>query len=37
MNVPFTIPKSSDLEKQFLSEATAAGLVRLAPSLQPLS
>ena len=28
MNVPFTIPSSSDLEKTFLSESTDAGLVR---------
>jgi len=28
MNVPFTIPSSPDLEKKFVSEATAAGAQR---------
>lgn len=28
MNVPFTIPKGAELEKEFLSEATKEGLVR---------
>ena len=27
MNVPFTIPKGADVEKQFLSEATREGMV----------
>ena len=27
MNVPFTIPRSQDLEKQFIAEATKQGLV----------
>lgn len=29
MNVPFTIPRSADLEKEFISAATAAGMVQL--------
>lgn len=29
MNVPFTIPSNPDLEKEFISGATAQGLVRL--------
>jgi phosphoserine aminotransferase len=29
MNVPFTIPSNADLEKAFISESTAAGLVNL--------
>ena len=29
MNVPFTIPSNADLEKEFISKAAAAGLVRL--------
>lgn len=29
MNVPFTIPSNPDLEKKFVSEATAAGLKEL--------
>ena len=38
MNVPFTIPSNADLEKEFISKAAAAGLVRplmisTAPSL----
>jgi phosphoserine aminotransferase len=28
MNVPFTIPSNADLEKEFISKAAAAGLVR---------
>ena len=27
MNVPFTIPRSQDLEKEFIAEATKLGLV----------
>ena len=29
MNVPFTIPSSADLEKAFISEAAALGMVQL--------
>lgn len=29
MNVPFTIPKSADLEKEFVAEAAKAGMVQL--------
>lgn len=29
MNVPFTIPKSADLEKQFITEAAERGMVQL--------
>jgi phosphoserine aminotransferase len=29
MNVPFTIPSNTDLEKEFISKAAAAGLVQL--------
>ncbi len=29
MNVPFTIPKSADLEKEFIAEATKAGMQQL--------
>ena len=29
MNVPFTIPSNADLEKAFIAESTAAGLVNL--------
>lgn len=31
MNVPFTIPSNPDLEKKFVSEATAGGEPRGAP------
>ena len=31
MNVPFTIPSSSDLEAEFIKEASAANLVRPSP------
>lgn len=29
MNVPFTIPKSADLEKEFVAEAAKVGMVQL--------
>ena len=28
MNVPFTIPSNSDLEKEFISQAAKRGMVR---------
>lgn len=33
MNIPFTIPSNPDLEKAFVSEASAAGMVSLRPGI----